>query len=97
MGQSRRFPSGRACEQVRRILRLIDLIAPYRYPTPLELIHSLVTDATGIRWSLRTLQRDLALLASMGLVVRSEAGYVLDLKRSEAAQFAACHLFKEAC
>ena len=76
-----------------RILRMIDMLAVYRFPKSIEEINREVCELTGLQCSRRTTQRDLSLLKGIGLVNESGGGYRLDLQRSERLQRAACALF----
>ncbi len=79
-----------------RILRTIDLLAAYRFPKTLREINREVCDALGTRCAPRTTRRDLQILKALGLISESDAGFQLDLKRSERLQSAAYAIFANA-
>lgn len=88
--------SERMQERTLRILRLIDMLAGYRFPKTVREINSRVCDMMQTRCSLRTTRRDLAILKSIALVRESAGGYTLDLNRSERLQQAAIVAFRDA-
>lgn len=58
---------GRFQGQLRRVLLLIDALATQRYPKTIAEIHELVNNGT----SQKTTERDVGILESLGLVVRT--------------------------
>lgn len=58
----------RAQAKVRRILLLIDVLAPLRHWQTTDDVHAKIVERSGQAMCVRTTQRDLELLASMGLV-----------------------------
>ena len=54
--------------KLRRILLLIDTLAPIRQWLPLKAVHAKLTAREGCDYCLRTVRRDLSLLKAMGLV-----------------------------
>ncbi|MGN6137236.1 MAG: hypothetical protein ACTHOU_22345, partial [Aureliella sp.] len=84
----------RSHEHLRRILCLVDAMAPLRFPHSLDEIRHLVIDRTAIVVCRRTVLRDLQLLESLGLASASTTDgrqrWRLDLRGSEGLQCAAC-------
>lgn len=76
-----------------RILKLIDLLASFRFPKRLEEIHALITEAVRADWHPRTTERDLYVIESLGLLEVSQYGFKLNLNRSERLQTTALALF----
>lgn len=96
MGRKNYGLSARMQEKTRRVLQLIDALAPMRTPQTLADIRCLILDRTGIEWHERTVLRDLQLLEELGFAVRTRqgecSGWVLRLRESERLQCAACVL-----
>ena len=97
-------PLERDCQsrygQLRRVLALIDLMAPLRRAHSTHELHGLLNEKTGSQWHFRTVTRDLVMLADQGLVDRETradfapcstrtAMWKLNLQPSEPAQEAA--------
>lgn len=95
----------RAQEKTRRVLQLIDLMASFRVPKSIaDLLDYIEASPQMSKYGCKkTLQRDLALLCDMGLVIESgrvpgrfrgvqPMGYKLDLGRSERLQTVAIEM-----
>ena len=54
--------------KLRRVLLLIDTMAPIRQWLPINAVHAALTARQGCDYCVRTVRRDLSLLRDMGLV-----------------------------
>lgn len=87
--------------KLRRILLLIDTLAPIRQWIPIKEVHARLTAREGCDYCVRTVRRDLSLLKDMGLMECREGSmplgshrfqgelWRLDLSQSEPLQRAA--------
>lgn len=58
----------RRYNQIRRILTMVDILAPLRLFHSTRELHRMINDRMGSEWHLRTVARDLEALEEMGLV-----------------------------
>lgn len=94
----------RTHNQLRRILTLIDMLAGFSFPKTAKEIKDQLNEVTGTTHGQKTVERDLWLLESMGLVVlngrrltESKHGlgaytFKLNMKRTERLQTVAIQL-----
>lgn len=93
--RSQARPSDRPQRQIRRVLLLVDTLAPYRYWHTIPEIADAIRDRGGEKVSERTINRDLRLLESLGLAESRGSGqpsWRLNLRESESVQAAALKL-----
>lgn len=91
-------PSERARGQIRRILLMVDTLAPCRLWKDIADIHHDVCERLGETVCEKTIYRDLQLLASLGMADRREgtpSQWMLVLRNSESVQTAALDLYPD--
>lgn len=86
---------------VKRILLIIDVLAPIRHGIALTEITERINDACGLRVSTRTVHRDLMALKEIGYVTCDVHGkrkhrWKLNLRRTECVQAVAVDLLEVA-